>query len=536
MFSSTKSKAQILQSIIYCRPGNSIYLRDVPIEFKNDRDIVCAIIAKSGISLEWADDEIRSDKTIVLTAVKNYGRSLTYASEDLRGDIDVVLCAMKQSWTALSYASNSFKNNIEYMKMAMAINGEAIRYALPTVDKSVVIEAIRQNSSIYIHIPEHFKEDEDVLFAGLKSSAICNAWDLISNISEKKLNDRSFIERAVKINGNILRKATRFNNDRKITTDAMIQDAGSYMYVSDYIKSLEEFALIAFKYDGRYLHYAPENIKSNKKLVITAVSNYGLALQYAPDVFKSDREVVLAAVYRSGCAIRYAHKTFKSDIEIVLIAIGNSPDAIQFVATELQKDRRCILVAIKNDSKFYKKLDVESTNDPEYILTELTHHGKNLHLINSDLLTDKLKLIAISNYGNAIQFKNVGREIRSNRLYALIAVRQNGYIIRHLRYIKKDMTIMIAAAAQNIDSIKYFSKKFRNGLFADNVKNMIATVYNFKLLLLATRFSNNSLLTKLENHGKYAAIMFKKQIASSIGIQTGQELFELFKVYMSFKL
>ncbi len=51
MYSSTKSKYQVLQDIIYYRLVDSIYLCDVPIEFKNDRDIVNAVIARNGVSL-----------------------------------------------------------------------------------------------------------------------------------------------------------------------------------------------------------------------------------------------------------------------------------------------------------------------------------------------------------------------------------------------------------------------------------------------------------------------------------------------------
>jgi hypothetical protein len=349
--------------------------------------------------------------------------------KDFCNDSEIMLKLVSKDHNILAYASDKLRNDHIFMNLAIKINGNSIKYVHNplNIERSTVMLAVC-TSGAFEHIPEIFKNDEDVIYEALmhinnrctKSKYILNLKYIICYIKKSTLlNDRLFVKRIVNI--------------------------------------------------------YPEFLYITKQ-------------------FNSDKEIVKIAVNKCGYVIKYASDELKANKEIVLVAINNKVSAINFASLELQNDKDCILKVLE------KKLKA----DPK------------IKKVNS----------------NFIQI--IEKQYRSNRTFGLIAVRQNGYLIRHLKSkIKYDITVMIAAAAQDINSIRCFSKRFNK----ENVKDMYINVHNF--ILFSLIFNNSTtLLYKLNSHNKYHAQKFKNLIRDFVGIvvQDKEELFELDKVYKSLYL
>lgn len=82
----------------------------VKLEFTDDEDIVKAALKKTGIALKYVSKRLRSNKSIVMIAVQNDGCALQYASKKLKDDETIVKLALQQNITAYCYASLRLQN------------------------------------------------------------------------------------------------------------------------------------------------------------------------------------------------------------------------------------------------------------------------------------------------------------------------------------------------------------------------------------------------------------------------------------------
>ena len=71
------------------------HLKDLPIEFRNDKDVVLEAVRERGFALEYASKKLRNDREVVLEAVKRCSFSLEYASKELQNDREIVFEAIR---------------------------------------------------------------------------------------------------------------------------------------------------------------------------------------------------------------------------------------------------------------------------------------------------------------------------------------------------------------------------------------------------------------------------------------------------------
>ena len=94
-----------------------------PIGQDDNRDEMLQRVARAGLALEYATEELRGDREVVMTAVASNGWALEYATEDLRGDREVVMTAVASNGWGVNHASEELRGDREVMEAALANTG-----------------------------------------------------------------------------------------------------------------------------------------------------------------------------------------------------------------------------------------------------------------------------------------------------------------------------------------------------------------------------------------------------------------------------
>ena len=112
----------------------------------------------------------------------------------------------------------------------------------------------------------------------------------LDNIS-KTFKNRNIILASVKINGNILHKATEFQNDIEIVTKAV-------------------------KTNGSALQFASQELKSNKGVVLAAVNKNCNAILWSSEELKNDIEILSVAVRQNHCALKFVPYNLRNQLQL----------------------------------------------------------------------------------------------------------------------------------------------------------------------------------------------------------------------------
>lgn len=120
---------------------------------QNDRDMVMAMVKKSGQAFSYVNEKFQKDKEIALVAFKTYpalkfvhislqnnkevvlsavgfkGSSLAFASSELQDDDEVVLRAIRSDAQALRFASMRLRNQRELVEFAVSKKWQALNFA-----------------------------------------------------------------------------------------------------------------------------------------------------------------------------------------------------------------------------------------------------------------------------------------------------------------------------------------------------------------------------------------------------------------------
>ena len=204
-------------------------LKNLPVNFRDDKEIVLAAISNYGSSLEYASSEIKADKKIVMKAVKNGGYALQFASDNLKADRDIVLEAVKSYGWVLQYASIPLRNDKQIVIESLREYGQFIRYASDKLkrDKEVVLKAIYNwNDKWFVRdffdiVPPEIYNDPDVMIAVLQKLNIIDNIEVISK-SSTLLNDNEFIQKLIELE--LVSSKTNLKYKKKIGNYTIVAD------------------------------------------------------------------------------------------------------------------------------------------------------------------------------------------------------------------------------------------------------------------------------------------------------------------------
>ena len=149
-----------------------------------------AIKNSNGYAFEYASSKLKDDSEVVLLALelsKSCGKALIrFASKRIRSNRDVIKKAYEINPKYFKYAGPDLQDNILFIFELSQINLSILEYKFPNND--ALLKALKKEPSIYIHLPEEYREEEIFIVTALKGDP-----SLINSIPEELMNDENFL-------------------------------------------------------------------------------------------------------------------------------------------------------------------------------------------------------------------------------------------------------------------------------------------------------------------------------------------------------
>ena len=240
-----------------------------------------------------------------------------------------VIESLKNNGMELEHVSDELKNDKEVVFVAVKQNGMALEYASDELkkDKEIVKAAI-----IAYNFPE--KEsltDEIKRFREIHKSSILGSSYHSESVLEfvsDELKDDYEIAKCVAENdpysfgflGPEMRKNKELAWLAFENTDFSCDPCSC---LTSEVLDDEEFVLKAVEKEPFVFKEISSRLKGNKEIALTAIKN-GVSLEYVSDELKKDRNVVLEAVRRNGHQLKYVSEKLKDDLLVVLNAIHSA--------------------------------------------------------------------------------------------------------------------------------------------------------------------------------------------------------------------
>jgi len=246
--------------------------------------------------------ELQSNKEIRLKAAKIESYALESAPKELLLDRDFMMELATAGVGSLErFLPQELKDNFEYVEQLRSISKDSIlkKYNLSQKDLSdpeIMLDFLttKRESFVFEYLPDSL------------------------------LSDRKFMINAAKVNGWVIRFATKD------------------------LQSDKEIILLAIKYNADILHDLPPITDRNFVIESLCKSSYGV-LEHLPMEFRKDKEIVKAFVNNSGMALKYAASDLQGDPDIVSAAVANDGWALAYASSELRGRRDIVLEAVNQN-------------------------------------------------------------------------------------------------------------------------------------------------------------------------------------------
>ena len=227
-----------------------------------------------------------------------------------------------------------------------------------------------------------------------------------------------------------------------------------------------------------------ENISDNKKIMFELLNHNSFYYNYLSENLKEDKEFIISLINKNSSFIRLINKKYLDDNDIVKLIIDKYPEKYSYISLRLKNDRNLALQALKkvniydflpetfkNDLEFineglsygnlFSRLNEKQRSDKKIILEALKYDNdviKNIYFENKDeekkeFFTDKMieEILKV----NGLVIKDFDKDIRSNKKYALIAVKQNPKSINYInKLLYSDYEIVMSALEKDASLIK----------------------------------------------------------------------------------
>ena len=325
-------------------------------KFRGDREVVMAEVAKSGIGLCYASDELKGDMEVVEKAMDRYIYSFVFASDTLKKNKPFILASLQKNGLLLKYVLNDMKEDKEVVLSAVRQNGKALVFALPALknNKEVVLSAVSNNGLSILHASDNQRRDKEVSLM-----AVSNTSDAVLFIDPGMKSDPDIMFEVVRKKGRHLVYASEelrtMSVHRGIRLAAVHNDVSAlkYLKLDDYVKDYDFLFSI---------------ITKNKKFVIDIKNkvNINEFLQFIQD---KKKEYVAYEAFSTG-VIQSLLSTKKSELEKEGVHVG--------VGTHISQNKLRLLtfhglyfrqkflgvvgsyLGIQKGSEYYNLLDVEN--------------------------------------------------------------------------------------------------------------------------------------------------------------------------------
>ena len=450
--------------------GSAGHALQVGSEMMGDIELIVQAVTDMGWCVfRDASPRLKANKQFIQRLAAKWPHVLCVASAELKDDGELILSLTNPGYCeSLWYASSRLKKDKKFVIDVVSKCGEAIQYASDELkkDKDVIKAAAAQSPSTLEFVSKEFKDDEELILSAITEHISIGLYFASTRLK----GDKEFILKVVSICGEAIQYASdELKKDKEVVLVAVFKSGLCALYhVSDELYSDKDVILgamaIGFPDESvNVLELASKDLRDDKEVVLTAVARKGYALQFASDDLKNDKNVVLTAVAESGYALRYASTGLKSDKDVVLTAVAQDGYALQLASDELRGDKDTVCKAVTQDWTAI-----------EYASPELK--------VDTDVL-----LIVMSQSRGIL----------------------NPYADTFYKFHKPE----------SIDALRTSIKKFDRTMY--DLHNARREVRALLLSLGPTKVPktlNGCAISKLNDHGQHFATIFKRHIASFVGI------------------
>ncbi|NOS67320.1 MAG: DUF4116 domain-containing protein, partial [Candidatus Peribacteraceae bacterium] len=349
-------------SIIILLAGVVDRASEIPVEFRNDRQIVLILLRRLKVQLNEIPEAFRNDKAVVLIAVQASGDALQFASLPLKADRDVVLAAVRSFGPSLQYASEALRDDADIVRFAIATSAAAFEFASLRLRGDAVIarQAIESLPGNLRFASGEIPDDRTIVESALRRDA-----QMLQYASTRLRNDSALVIGAVERDGLLLQFASDTLRDDFIAVSAAIRSPADtvqvFLLASATIRDNEDIILTAIRKDDRIYLSLSEARKNDRALVLRMIdySLNGGVLQYLPDALKRDEEIVLTAVRGHAQAMQYASDTLRGNKAFVLRALAVNTNILPFILPTLLNDADVIRTALSLNPRALEQLPAD---------------------------------------------------------------------------------------------------------------------------------------------------------------------------------
>ena len=466
---TNKNKNIILEAI----KENSIFIKYLSDESKNDKKIILSAVKNNGLYLKFVSDKFKNNKKIVLASVKQNGLAIEYMDKKFFNDPEIILTAINENlqilrtykniinfeiFNNLNYKKNKklILKNIKYLPLLyrflnitiredikiainiMKINGFAFRFILPKLSNNIniilaALNSRKENKNIIDIIPINMHKKEIIV---LKIIDIYGLKKLYKN-SKLNLLHIGFSQLNNKFSKDYINYT--FINFDLYTIDIIIE---KFIY---FLNTDEDIDKVIF-------------IELDK----TVYSRYVLNQLYIDNNIKIiDNKVKINTFYKKINNLIHNLKKIYENVKILNIMHTN---------------------ALFNSNKFYKISNIyvnNSSKKAEKLYYNFTYNIKNCIYNKIEIFTDEMILnnvLATHWLNNLINTPNIlkNRLIQTTGTCWVNSVFNSLFLIKDIReemYLKYDE---YKKTKSGQFPIKY--KNLRNPKYVKNIKDILFSI------------------------------------------------------------
>lgn len=277
--------------------NNPLILRDAPIEYRSNPEIVRIAVNRIGSLLQYASEELKNDKNIVLAAIRSDGNAFQYASDELKDDENFVFGLVKDDVRVpFKYASHRLRTNEKFVLKCVKYSPFAINEFKN--DREVVLKAIEIQPDVFEWLSKTLKSDKEVVLLALRQ---------IKEFKHRNGFSVSRVRVLSNISPDLLRK------DNKLVLRILLD--------FDYVEVLMHASETFFKRES---------------------GEFPFWFKHAIDVSR-------------GQAFAYFPYKLRNDIEVVKYVLKINANMYKYISYELQHSKEILRLAISHATKFWGK-------------------------------------------------------------------------------------------------------------------------------------------------------------------------------------
>lgn len=248
---------------------------------RSDNEVVTSAVSEDGGALKYASERLRGTKRVVLIALQNNINALMYVSRDLKEDIDVVEAALNSRganrashyFSLLGNVADRYRYDKDIVLRAIDIVPSDYNLASDALreDRDVISHYITRSSVMDPNrigsLPLHLRDDKDIM-----TEAVRHHEEAYIQASERLKHDRELVLAAVSSFGRVLEHVPdHFKEDMDIVLSSVWPGESSYEY--DSVRRHRREDMVPFYIEPNALSFVPNNLRDNP-LVLLAAHHY----------------------------------------------------------------------------------------------------------------------------------------------------------------------------------------------------------------------------------------------------------------------